>query len=123
MGITNKDVRRACQDIALAYGLIGVLRSTHSLLHYDRILIPMSLLDRYDVCNKILKTRRRKETIRPIGVRIIEISEVFLPKTRLTPVNTEEGSMPCLLLASLTSLFTKQFKRLNYDVFDLRLSE
>ena len=43
MGITNKDVRRACQDIALAYGLIGVLRSTCSLLHYDRILIPMSL--------------------------------------------------------------------------------
>ena len=121
MGITNKDVRRACQDITLAYGLIGALRSTHSLLHYD--LIPMSLLDRYDVCDKILKNRKRKETIRPIGVKIIEISEVFLSKTRQTPVNTEERSMPCLLLASLTSLFTKQLKRLNYDVFDLRLSE
>jgi hypothetical protein len=31
--------------------------------------------------------------------------------------------MPCLLLASLTGLYIKQLKRLNYDVFDIRLNQ
>ena len=31
--------------------------------------------------------------------------------------------MACLLLASLTSLYIKQLKDFNYDIFDLRLSQ
>ena len=55
MDITDEHIRQACQDIALAYGLIGVLRSTRFLLNYDRILVPKSLLDRYEVSKKFLK--------------------------------------------------------------------
>ena len=121
--LQTRHIRQACQDIALAYGLIGVLRSTRFLLHYDRILVPKSLLDRYEVSQEIFKNGKQNQSLRSIGAAITEIGESLLLKARKTQQNIERGSMPCLLLASLTGLYIKQLKRLNYDVFDLRLSQ
>ncbi|MED5299658.1 MAG: squalene/phytoene synthase family protein, partial [Pseudomonadota bacterium] len=123
MDVTDEAIRQACQDIALAYGLMGVLRSTRFLLHYDRILVPKSLLDRYEVSQQIFKNGKQNQSLRSIGAAITEIGESLLLKARKTQQNIERGAMPCLLLASLTGLYIKQLKRLNYDVFDLRLSQ
>ena len=123
MDVTDEHIRQVCQDIALAYGLIGVLRSTSFLLNYDRILVPKSLLDRYEVSNEIFKNGKQNQSLRLIGAAITGIGESLLLKARKTQQNIERGSMPCLLLASLTGLYIKQLKRLNYDVFDLRLSQ
>ena len=123
MDVTDEHIRQACQDIALAYGLIGVLRSTRFLLNYDRILVPESLLDRYEVSNEIFKNRKQNQSLRSIGAAITGIGESLLLKARKSQQNIERRSMPCLLLASLTGLYIKQLKRLNYDVFDLRLSQ
>ena len=92
------------------------------LLNYDRILISISLLDRYDVSQEILKNRKRKETLRSIELIVTEISETFLSKAHQTQLNIEKGSLSCLL-ATLTSLYIKQLKRLNYFVFDLAFSQ
>ena len=80
IGITDEQLRRVCHDIALAYGLIGVLRSTRSLLTYDRILIPKSLLDRHGVPKETFKNRKQNKAIRCVGVTITEISETLLLK-------------------------------------------
>ena len=123
MDVTDGHIRQACQDIALAYGLIGVLRSARFLLNYDRILVPKSLLDRYEVSNEIFKNGKQNQSLRLIGAAITGIGESLLLKARKSQQNIERRSMPCLLLASLTGLYIKQLKRLNYDVFDLRLSQ
>jgi len=69
-----------------------------------------------------LKNRKRKETLRSIELIVTEISETFLSKAHQTQLNIEKGSLSCLL-ATLTSLYIKQLKRLNYFVFDLAFSQ
>ena len=81
------------------------------------------MLDRCEVSQEIFKNGKENQSLRSIGVAITEIGESLLLKARKTEQNIERGSMPCLLLASLTGLYIKQLKRLNYDLFDLRLSQ
>ena len=123
IGICDKKTRSAARDVALAYGLIGVLRSTSFLIDCNRLLLPKSLLDILNVSDLSLKNKELTVAIKATASVITEMADNFLLKARQAKLQIQKGSITCLLLASLTDLYIRRLRNLDYNLFDVRLSE
>ena len=123
IGVWDKKTRSAARDVALAYGLIGVLRSTSFLIDCNRLLLPKSLLDIHNVSDLSLKNKELTGAIKATASAITEMADNFLLKARQSQLQIQKGSITCLLLASLTDLYIRRLRNLDYNLFDVRLSE
>ena len=76
------------------------------------------MLRRYYSANDILKGGNQKEGISCVGVKITEIRETRLSKTRQTQLSIMKVAVVGLLLASLTSLYNDHLKSANIDILN-----
>lgn len=123
IGIKEPETRTAVEEVAIAYGLIGIIRSTSFLAARDRILLPKELLQTHKILPDDIIRGSASCHLKIASQQVIDIGRAFLKRARARRIQGKRGAMCCLLLATLTNLYMARLVRFRFDAFKPEINE
>ena len=115
--IGDEETKLAVEEVSIAFGLIGILRSTRYLADNKRILLPLSRMNYYGVSRDQLYAYYITPGLINLIEEILQLSVNFLERARARKNVRTRAAISCLLQAKLTELYIAKLIRTGRNVF------
>ncbi|MBM3584834.1 MAG: squalene/phytoene synthase family protein [Alphaproteobacteria bacterium] len=116
LGVRDAAVRRACRHAALAYGLVGVLRSVPADARRGRVLLPRDLMAQRGLEPERIAASAAREARAAVTASVAELAGAHLLAARSTAIRPEaRRALPVLLWATFARWDLRHFARVGYD--------
>ena len=117
MQVCDEETKLTVEEVSIAFGLVGVLRSTRYLASNKRILLPSSRMKYYGISKHQLYEYQTTPQLINLVEEIIELSLDFLERARARKNIRTRAAISCLLQAKLTELYIDKLIRNEHNIF------
>ena len=122
LDVTDAPTVSAGEEIAMAWCLTGLLRSTPFLARGKRLMLPRDMLEAHGVRLGDYHELRDREALRSVVRSIAETAKQCLARASQTPGVGFKQAAPVLLQARLARLYLDRLEGAEFNPFDPRIN-